>query len=213
MTGTLPPPIPLPAAPPSAAPAQPGGQPLTPEHLNQLAAARVLGRKLARAVSVALFDGWSIAAFATVTFLLGLMSVPGMLMGAGMGVIAYVELRGAKGLRRLDPAAARSLGLNQVALGSLLIAYALWGIIRELTGTSEYAQIAAQDPQLAQMLTPVEGLTRLISYAMNFGLIAVALIAQGSLAAYYFSRVKYIKAYVTQTPAWIVAVQKTGSLL
>jgi hypothetical protein len=63
------------------------------------------------------------------------------------------------------------------------------------------------------MLTPVEGLTRLISYAMNFGLIAVALIAQGSLAAYYFSRVKYIKAYVTQTPAWIVAVQKTGSLL
>jgi hypothetical protein len=181
--------------------------------LQQLAAARVLGRKLARAVSVALFDGWSIATFAMVTFLLGLMSVPGMLMGAAMGVIAFFELRGAKGLRRLDPAAARSLGFNQVALGSLLIAYAVWGIVRELTGTGEYAQIAASDAQLAEMLKPVEGITRLVSLSMNLGLIAIALIAQGSLAAFYFTRVKYIRAYVTQTPAWIVAVQKTGSLI
>ena len=159
-----------------------------------------------------MFDGWSIATFATVTFLLGLMSVPGMLIGTGDGRDRLFRC-GTKGLRRLDPAAARTLGFDQGDIGSLLIAYALWGIIRELTGTSEYAQIAASDPQLAEMLTPVEGLTRLISYAMNAGLIAVALIAQGSLAAYYFSRVKYIKAYVTQTPAWIVAVQKTGSVL
>ena len=82
---TLPPPIPPPAAPPSAAPCAAGhGQPLTPEHLQQLAAARALGRKLARAVSVAMFDGWSIATL-TVTFLLGLMSVPGMLMVGGDG--------------------------------------------------------------------------------------------------------------------------------
>jgi hypothetical protein len=214
--GTVPPPL-LPPAPPLAKLAPAAGPtaqpPLSAEHLQQLEAARKLGRKIAKAVSVALFDGWAVATFATLTFLLGLMSVPGMLMGAGMGVVAWLELRGARGLRRLDPAAARLLGYNQVGLGSILIVYALWGIIRELTGAGEYAEMAAADPQLADMLKPVENITRMLSLGVNFGLIAVALIAQGSLAAYYFTRIKYIRAYVTQTPPWIVAVQKTGSLI
>jgi hypothetical protein len=211
--GTVPPPI-LPYASPAAAPlAGPAPQPLSAEHLQQLEAARKLGRKIGKAVSVALFDGWAVATFATLTFLLGLMSIPGMLMGAGMGIVAWLELRGARGLRRLDPAAARLLGFNQVGLGSILIVYALWGIVRELTGVGEYAEMAAADPQLADMLKPVENITRMLSLGVNFGLIAVALVAQGSLAAYYFTRIKYIRAYVTHTPAWIVAVQKTGSLI
>jgi hypothetical protein len=208
---TLAPP-PLPQAPP-AAPPNPAGQPLSPEHLRQLAAAQALGKKLARAVNVALFDGWAIATFATLTFLLGLGSVSGMLVGAAMGVIAYFELRGAKGLRRLDLQAARTLGYNQVALGSLLIAYALWSLVRELTGAGEYATLAASDPQLGDALKPIEALTRMLSVAVNLGLIVVSLIAQGSLAAYYFSRVRYIRTYVEQTPAWIVAIQKTGTLI
>jgi hypothetical protein len=188
-------------------------QPLTPDHLRQLSAAQALGKKLARAVTVALFDGWSIAAFATLTFLFGLGSIPGMLVGAGMGGIAYFELRGARGLRRLDPRAARTLGFNQCALASLLIGYALWSIVRELTGTGEYAALAASDPQLGEALKPIEALTRMLSLAVNFGLIVLSLIAQGSLAAYYFSRVRYIRSYVEQTPAWIVAVQKSGALM
>jgi hypothetical protein len=202
---TAPPPLPLPTAA--------AQQPLTPEHLRQLSAAQALGKKLARAVTVALFDGWAIATFATLTFLLGLGTVPGMLVGAGMGVVAYFELRGARGLRRLDPRAARTLGFNQVALGSLLIGYSMWGIVREFTGAGEYAALAASDPQLGEALKPIEGLTRMLSLAVNLGMIVASLIAQGSLAAYYFSRVRYIRTYVEQTPAWIVAVQKTGALM
>ena len=201
-----PPPLPTPAPAPQQ-------QPLTPEHLRQLSAAQALGKKVARAVMVALFDGWAIATFATLTFLLSLGSIPGMLVGAAMGVIAYLELRGAKGLRRLDPRAARTLGFNQVALGSLLIGYALTSIVREMTGAGEYAAIAAADPQLGEALKPIEGLTRMLSLAVNLGLIVASLIAQGSLAAYYFSRVRYIRTYVERTPAWIVAVQKTGALM
>lgn len=136
-----------------------------------------------------------------------------MLIGAAMGVIAWVELRGSKGLRRLDPGAAKMLGFNQVALGSVLIAYAGWSIYRELTGAGEYAVMAASDPQLGEMLKPVEGLTRLLALAVNLGIIVVSLIAQGSLSAYYFTRIGYIRAYVAQTPPWIVAVQKSGSLI
>ena len=69
----------------------------------------------------------------------------------------------------------------------------------------------ATDPALAKALAPIEDLMRLVTLAANAGLIAVAVLAQGGLAAYYFSRVKHVQAYLAQTPAWVVAVQKSGS--
>ena len=62
-------------------------------------------------------------------------------------------------------------------------------------------------------LGPVEGLTRLITLAIYGGMIAVAVFAQGGLALYYFTRGKYVRAYVQQTPEWVLAVQKAGSIL
>ena len=200
------------AAPPPPLPPRPPPAPVLSEHhLRQLAAARLTGRKIGRAVAIARFDGWSIAVFAGLTLLFGFTSVAGVVMAAGLGVIAFFELRGAAALRRLEPAAARSMGINQLALGALLIGYALWRIYRELTGPGQYAEYAAADPQLGQMLAPIENLTRVVALAANAGLIAVSVLAQGGLAAYYFSRVKHIHAYLAQTPAWVVAVQKSGS--
>jgi hypothetical protein len=123
-----------------------------------------------------------------------------------------VELRGAGRIRQLQSDAARVLGFNQLALGALLIAYGAWQIYGQLTGTGEYAQIAASDPQLAQMLAPVEDLTRMIVVGVYGGLIVVSLVAQGGLAMFYFTRGKYIRDYVRQTPAWIVNLQKAGSI-
>ena len=80
-------------------------------------------------------------------------------------------------------------------------------------GTGEYAALAASDPQLGQMLQPVEDLTRSITYAIYAGLIAVAVFAQGGLSLYYFTRGKYVRAYVAQTPEWVLAVQKAGQLV
>jgi hypothetical protein len=199
---TLPLPPPLP----------PAASPLAAEHLQQLAAAKVAGKRISRAVAVARFDGWSVAAFAGLTFLFGFTSLPSVVMAAGLGAVAFVELRGAGRIRQLQSDAARVLGFNQLALGALLIAYAAWQIYGQLTGTGEYAQIAASDPQLAQMLAPVEDLTRMIVVGVYGGLIVVSLAAQGGLALFYFTRAKHVRDYVRQTPAWIVNLQKAGSI-
>ena len=203
-----PPHLAVPAAPTPAGQATPS---LSPEHLRQLSDARLRGRKIGRAIAVARFDGWSIATFAFLTFLFGIGSASSMLMGVVMGVIAFIELRSAASLKRLKPEAARTLAFNQVALASLLIAYAVWRTYCELSGKGEYAEIAASDPQLGEMLKPVEHITRLFTLCLNGGIVAFALFAQGGMAAYYLSRVKHLRDYVEKTPAWVITVQQTGS--
>jgi hypothetical protein len=179
--------------------------------LRQLTAAQARGRKIGRAIAVARFDGWSVATFAFLTVLFGITSPSSILIGGLMGLVAFIELRTVRSLRRLQPEAARTLAFNQLALGSLLAAYAVWQIYRELTGTGDYAEIAASDAQLAEMLKPVEGLTRLFTLALYGGLFAFACCAQGGMALFYFSREKLVRAYVKETPAWVITVQQTGS--
>ena len=151
--------------------------------------------------------------FAALTCLCSLGSVSGVLLGLGMAVVAAVELHSAKRLRRLQPQAARTLGLNQLALAAMLILYALWSIHGELTGEGAYASLKASDAQLAAMLGPIEDLTRMVVLAVYGAVIAVAVLAQGGLAVFYFSRVKHIKAYLTHTPDWILQMQRAGVLL
>src|SRR4051794_40425315 len=110
-------------APPPLPPLAPQ---LSAEHLLDLQRARAALRKVRRAISVASFDGWTIGAFAALTLIFGLTSASSVIMGLAMGAVAYVELRSAGRLRRLDPNAARMLGFNQLALGAVLITYALW---------------------------------------------------------------------------------------
>ncbi len=128
------------AAPAEAGTPSPGGLALTPEQLEAIGLARHQGRKIGRAASVATFSGWSMACFAGLTLLSGLFffSLPALLLGIGMSVIAYVELRGARRLRRFDLGAPRQLGLNQIALGVLLFGYGLWGLLHALFGPSPY---------------------------------------------------------------------------
>jgi hypothetical protein len=183
---------------------------LSAQNLLELQAARKGLRTIRRAVSLACADGWTIGAFGALTLLLGLTDPSSVILGLAMILVAAVELRSAGRLRRLDPRAARVLGFNQVTLGSLLIVYALWRIwalFRE-GGASE--ALGATEPQLAQMLKPVENLTRLIGLAVYSTLIAIGMFAQGGMAWFYFTRQKHVRAYLAQTPAWIVGLQKAG---
>jgi hypothetical protein len=198
-------PAPVPVTPP-AAPA------LSAQHLMQLEAARGAARKIMRAANVARGDGWTVGAFGALSFLLGLGSVSGPLVGSGMLLVAFVELRAANRLRRFESAAARTLGINQLALAALLFAYAVCGIYSVLTGPSPYAEAVASEPLLGDMLRPVEDLGRLISLLVYGVVIGVALFFQGGMAMYYFSRARHVRDYLTRTPAWIVAVQKAGNL-
>jgi hypothetical protein len=195
---------------PYAAPAFPAAGPLTEEHLRQLEAARVAAKKIRRAVNVARGDGWTVGLFGALTFLFGLGSVSAALVGSGMAVIAFVEVRAANKLRGFEPGAARVLGLNQLALAGLLFAYAVFGIVSVLFGPSEYAAIVAQEPDVGKALGPIEDLTKTIAIAVYVVVILVAVFFQGGMALYYFGRAKVVRAYLAQTPAWVIAVQRAG---
>ncbi len=183
---------------------------LSEENLRQLAGARAGGKKVRRAISVANFDGWSIGAFGGLTLLFGITDPTSIILGLGMLAVAWIELRGATALRRLEPQAARTLGMNQLALAALLILYSFWRIYTVSTGPGPYESIKAQDAQMARMLQPIESLTRVVSLAVYVLLILIAIFAQGGLALYYFSRVKHIEAYVSKTPPWIIKLQQAG---
>ncbi len=141
--------------------------------------------------------------FGGLTLLFGLTDLSSIALGLGMGAVAFVELRGAGRLRRLEAGAARTLGFNQVALG----------IVAQLTGPSPYQAIKSSDAQLAHMLQPIEDLSRMVMIGIYSAVIAIAFFAQGGLAIFYFSRERHVQCYVTQTPAWIVTMQRTGIAL
>ena len=192
---STPPPLPSSVTPPPA---------LSAEHLRQLAAARGSAGKIRRAISIARFDGGTIAAFAVLTLLFGLTSPVSLVLALGMGTVAFVELRAARQLRRLDPAAIRTLACNQLALGSLLILYAFFSIYNQFTGPGIYAEAAASDAVLADALRPFESLSRTLSLAVYALVILIAVFAQGGLALFYFSRSRHLRAYLRQTPPWII---------
>jgi hypothetical protein len=195
---------------PGVSPQVQAASPLSPEHIHALHYAQAGSRKIRRAVGVARFDGWSIAVFAALTFLFGIGSAWGIIMGLGMGAIAAVELHSANRLQQLDPRALRRLSINQLVLAAVLIIYALWQIGAEYTGHGTYAQLVSSDPQLASLDAPIESLTRLATLAAYGGVIAIAIFGQGGLALYYHMRRKHLTAYLAQTPPWIIEMQRAN---
>jgi hypothetical protein len=162
---------------------------------------------------VARGDGWTVGAFGGLTFLCGLGTVSGALVGSGMMVIAFVELQAANRLRRLETGAARVLGFNQVALAALLLAYAVFGVYGVLYGPSEYAAIVAAEPEVGRALGPIEDLTKTFSLAVYVIVMLVAVFFQGGMAMYYFGRAALVRNYLAQTPAWVVSVQRAGRFI
>ena len=205
-----PPRLPQPPPPPFAQPAPPQ---MSPQHFAELQAAAVTGRKVRRAARVAAVDGWTVGAFGALTMLVGLTDPTSLAIGAVMIVIAWVELRGGARLRRLEPDAARVLGWNQVALGVMLLAYAGWRLLALRHGDggiTEALGAEAADPEVRQMLAPVAGLTRMILTWVYVSVAAIAVVGPGSMALYYFTRARHVRAYLARTPEWITAMQRAG---
>ena len=177
---------------------------LAPEQLQALAITRQRAAKISRAAIVAALSGWTMAFFAAITFLSGLFSWPALLIGAALGVIAYVELRGSKGLRRFDLEAPRWLGYNQMALGVLLVAYGAWGLVHALVAASPYESYLAGGGPVAEMLEPIDRLNRAITVIVYLAVILAGMAAPAFGSVYYFTRRRHIVAYLEQTPDWIV---------
>jgi hypothetical protein len=183
---------------------------LNPDQVRELLEAQSRVSKLRRAANVARFDAWTIAFFAALTILTGFTDASSLLLGTGMAVVAYIEFDGATKLRRLVPAAARRLAINQACLGAMLILYSLWQLYCGMTSASQYAAFAGGDPQMKRMLAPVESLTKAVAIAVYVTLIAVAIFMQGGTALYYLSRQKLLEQYIRATPKWILDLQRAG---
>ena len=158
---------------------------------------------------MAIFDGWCIAIFGGLTVLTGLSSLPSLMLGCGMCLVAHFEFRGASQLRRLDPGALHRLMRNQLALGSMLLLYGLWNFITALTHPTPLAD-AASHPDVANMLQPFEDLSRLISGTVYATIMLVAVFVQGGTALFYHRRARHLASYLSQTPPWILEMQRNG---
>jgi len=183
-----------------------GGQdsPLTAAHYNQIAEANWRGRKVRRAAGVASFSGWTLLIFGALTVLTGIFSLPALLLGVGLCIVAYFELDGSKKLRRLDASAPRQLGFNQLALAGLLALYGAWGVYYALTAPNPYEAHLSSNGQVADMIGPIARLHTLIMVSFYLAVIGVGMIAPGLTALYYFTRKSHLINFVQRTPAWIV---------
>jgi hypothetical protein len=185
---------------------------LTPAQVAQILNAQRSATKVRRAAGVARFDGWMIATFAALTILTGFTSASALLLGVGMFAVATIEFRGADRLRRLEPTAAKTLALNQLGLGAMLIAYSAWQLYLTHTTPSSFAAAAGagSDPQLAHMMGSLDQLATTLTSAVYVLLICIAIFIQGGTALYYFSRQRHLDDHVNRTPKWVTDLQRAG---
>ncbi len=198
---------PVPGADTTATDQAPGA--FTPAQLEAISHARRQGRKITRAAGIAAVSGWTMAFFAFVTILTGLFSIVSLLLGAGLAVVAYVELRGSRGLRGFDDTAPFKLGLNQIALGVLVTLYCSWGIWHALTGPSPYDSHLTAGGETARLVESIDQMNRAFTSVFYAILIGVSVIAQGCTALYYFTRRRHIIAYLEKTPEWVIEILRT----
>jgi len=122
-----------------------------------------------------------------------------------------MELRGARRLGQFRLGAPRRLGLNQVALGAILILYAGWGIVGVFRSAGPYEEYIAPGGPMAEVLGPIDHLHRVAVVLFYTAVICFSLLVQGAMAAYYFSRRRHLLAYVNRTPMWILEMIRAAS--
>lgn len=198
-----------PSEPPTPPPV--GSTPPTHDQQRQLTEARRRGQKIQRAASVAAFNGWSIGIFAALSAPFALFSLAGFALAAGMAVVAYGEFAGRRGLLRFEPGAATRLGWNQLGLLGLIVTYSLWMTAAGLAGDGPFSAEFAATPELQDVLGSPEAFDqtyRLVLVGFYAVVVALSVAFQGGNAWYYFSRRRHVEAYVAETPAWVLDVQR-----
>lgn len=173
--------------------------PLTADQQQALADARQRAARILSAARVATFNGWTLGIFAVLSLLFALGSVTALVMGLGLGAIAWNEFHGRDGLRAFDPAAPKRLALNQLALLGLITGYALLSMYHALT-----APIPDLN-EIEEMVGPVGDLVQQVMVAVYAVLIVATGVVQGLMARYYGRRTALIAEFREKTPAWVVA--------
>jgi hypothetical protein len=203
MTMTQPPPFAHLASPTVTAP--------SPQHLEQIAAARKRGKTIKRCASTASFSAWTMAIFGACTVLGSIGSWVGMALGVGMCVLSHFEFKGARDIRRLDINAPKRLARNQMILCAALLIYSVVSLWTALHAQSELDKAIGNDPAVRQMIGSSIGELERTGSIVLYTLVGVAaILGCGGAALYYNSRRKHIEAYVRETPPWITQLERAG---
>ncbi len=189
---------------------------LSAENLQQMEAARAGARKIRRAISVAKTDGWILMVFAFASLLVSGMSrsISGVGVSIILGVIAWVELKGAAQLRRLDGRWTKWLGFNQLILAAFIILCA-WQFTQGLKGNDEEIVQIGNSFGLgvdADSAKAAADMVKQFIWLVFGAVVAASVLAQGSMALFYFSRRKHLDRYLQETPAWIIDLQRSGAI-
>lgn len=180
----------------------PDPNPLSPEQRQQLANAGDRSSKILAAAKIAAFNGWTIGFFAVVSLLFAFFSLTALVMGLGLGWIAWNEFKGRDRIRAFDPTAPTFLGKNQLGFMSLVTVYALWSIYLTLTEPIPHLD------EIEEALGPIGDLVTSITISVYLVVILLTVLFQGLNARYYFARKKMIAEYLSETPDWIVDIQR-----
>ena len=191
--------------------AQSPAGPLTPEHRHELILAKGRAKAIRKASKVAAFNGWATAIVAALSAPFALFSVAGLLVTIGLAVVAYNEFRGRKRLLDLDASSTTLLGWNQIGFLALIAGYCLWMVFTSMGSFASELEAHPEYEEALGSLQEFEGLYRYLVVGF-YGTVAVlSAIFQGLNALYYFTRRKYIDAYLQETPAWVRELERMTS--
>lgn len=192
--------------------------PLSAADLELLTRAGERMRSLRRALWLAYTNGGTLllCAFACLPFALfdAWLLAPALALGAS----GAAELRGARMLRDHDLRAPRWLATNQLVLLALIAVYCASGAVRALHGSvaDELANAAPgmtdqlRDVMPGLELTPetLDPAYRVIAVAFYAAVFAACALYQGLCARYYRTRAAVLRAFVDETPSWVMEVQR-----
>jgi hypothetical protein len=191
---------------------QPAEGPLNAAHHRELALAHSRAKAVRNAAAVAAFNGWATAILALLSAPFALFGASGLVTTIVLTAVAANEFRGRRRLLRFDPSAATLLGWNQLGLLGMITAYCLWALYTGLYGTNSVTVQLQAFSQLDSALGSAEGvdtLVRQITILIYGTVIALSALFQGLNAVYYFTRRKYVTAYVAETPEWVRELRQT----
>ncbi|XVJ58075.1 MAG: hypothetical protein HEQ23_01235 [Tepidisphaera sp.] len=126
------------------------------------------------------------------------LSVLNAVLVLALAAFATVEFRGAAGLRKLSPAAARTLGRNQLTLAAAVFTYCLWQLWQAATNPPVVPPTG--DPHMDELIT---GVSKYVAFALYGSLAVLGTLFSGLNAWYYFTRARTVEQFIATTPDWV----------
>jgi Trk-type K+ transport system membrane component len=179
-------------------PTVPSASPLTEADFLAVRQAEQRHRAIKRAGRIAAVSAVSTLGFAAIGVIITIFDFTlwSLVITVGLAVIGGVEFRAHQKLLLAEPAACRTLALNQLAFFALITVYCLWQMFT----------FSARDMPsgLRQLLDP-DMLRNLPKFVCAFyaAVILGSAAFQGGLALYYHTRRRQVEAFVRETPDWV----------